>query len=166
MKQFFKFFFASFLGCVLTLILSLIIFLGIVGSLSQQQPIVVAENSILHITLDKRITDRTSKSPAAFFDITNLKDRQRLGLNDILKNIHKAVNDENIKGILLDISTPRAGIATLEEIRNALIEFKKSGKFIFAYSEMYSQGGYYLATIADKIYLNCHAYRLTISREK
>ena len=75
-------------------------------------------------------------------------------LNDILENIKKAKTDENIKGIYLDCSTVPAGVATLDEIRNALLDFKSSGKFIISYGEVYTQKAYYLATVADKIYLN------------
>ena len=77
-----------------------------------------------------------------------------MGLNDILKNIHKARIDTNIRGIYLQLSGLQTGIATIEEIRNALIDFKKSGKFILAFSDTYTQGSYYLASAADKIYLD------------
>jgi protease-4 len=78
-----------------------------------------------------------------------------IGLNDILKSLHRASSDEKIKGIFLDLSSIPAGIATIEEIREALISFKDSSdKFIIAYSDVYSQGAYYLATAADKVYLN------------
>ena len=75
------------------------------------------------------------------------------GLDEILKSISNAKNDSRIEGILLNLTTVDAGMATIEEIRNALVNFKKSGKFLYAYSESFSQGAYYLATAADKIYL-------------
>ena len=74
-----------------------------------------------------------------------------LGLNDILANIKKAKTDENIKGIYIEIGMISAGFATREEIRNALLDFKESGKFITTYSEIYTQGSYYLASVADHI---------------
>jgi len=77
-----------------------------------------------------------------------------IGLNDILANIKKAKTDPDIKGIYLEESNVPIGQATAEEIRNALIDFKKSGKFIVAYSEIYTQGFYYLASVADKVYIN------------
>jgi protease-4 len=77
-----------------------------------------------------------------------------VGLNDIIENLKKAKDDKNIRGIYLEISNPIAGFATLEEVRNALLDFKSSGKFIYAYSEVYSQKAYYLATTANKLYLN------------
>ncbi len=77
-----------------------------------------------------------------------------IGLNDILANIKKAKTDDNIKGIFLDESYIESQEATTEEIRNALIDFKTSGKFVIAYSEVYTQGFYYLASVADKVYIN------------
>ena len=79
---------------------------------------------------------------------------KQLGLNDILRNIEKATKDDNIKGIYLDLSQIHTGIATVEEIRNALVEFKQSGKFIICYGEGFSQVAYYLATVANEIYLH------------
>lgn len=82
------------------------------------------------------------------------ENKKTLGLNEILEAIKEAESDDHIKGIYLDASSLASGFASIEEIRNALLDFKKSGKFILAYSEVYSQGAYYLATAADKIYLN------------
>ena len=87
-----------------------------------------------------------------FFDLATMS--RKTGLDDILKNIKKAKNDNNISGILLDISFIDAGISTVNEIRNALIDFRKSGKFIYSYSEDYSQEAYYLSTASDRIFLN------------
>ena len=77
-----------------------------------------------------------------------------------LKNIKKAETDDNIKGIYLDLSIVPARISTLQEIRNALLEFKNTKKFIVSYSEMYNQGTYYLASVSDKVYLNPEGYFL------
>ncbi|WP_449438200.1 S49 family peptidase [Pedobacter steynii] len=77
-----------------------------------------------------------------------------IGFNDILKSLKKAKTDDNIKCIYLNVTSPNAGFATLREVRNALIDFKTSKKKIIAYSEVYTQGAYYLASAADKVYLN------------
>ena len=77
-----------------------------------------------------------------------------VGLNDIIESLKNAKSDSDIKGIYLEVSDPQAGFATIEEVRKALLEFKTSGKFIYAYSEGYSQKGYYLASTANKLYLN------------
>src|SRR5690606_38763431 len=76
------------------------------------------------------------------------------GLNDILKRIAGAKEDDRIKGICLDLSSVSASFATLQEIRDALTDFKDSGKFIVAYSEGYTQRAYFLASTADRIYVN------------
>lgn len=162
MKQFFKYVFASMLGVFLSMLVMifLLIFIvaGILSSAGRDQEEEIKPNAILHITLDKSITERTSKNPWENFDFTSMKSETDLGLNDILKNIEKAKSDDRIKGIYLDISSIEAGIATIEDIRNALIDFKNSKKFIIAYSEIYTQGAYYLAAVADKVYLNPVGY--------
>ncbi|TAH40878.1 MAG: signal peptide peptidase SppA [Bacteroidetes bacterium] len=158
MKQFFKFMFASMAGFVLAMILffiiSLIILSAAVSSMSSETKIVIKKNSVLELRLDKAIEERTSNNPFDDFNFGELSSNKNLGLNDILKNIKKAEKDENIKGILLNLTSVSAGGATIEEIRNALVDFKSSKKFIYAYGEELSQGAYYLASVADKIYLH------------
>jgi protease IV len=153
MKEFFKMMFASMVGFILTIILCTFIMLGIFAAIiasTTRDEVSVEPNSILRITLDKPILDRSPKNPF-FVDLGPMN--KTIGLNDILKDIQRAKDDPNIKGILLDVSVIPAGLATIREIREELIDFKKSGKFILAYSEAYSQGAYYLATVADQIYL-------------
>lgn len=157
MKEFFKFVFASMLGFVLSFIV-LFIFLAviitaIIASAGKDSKAHVSPRSVLHIKLDFPITERTNKNPFANMDFFNLENTKVPGLNDILASIKKAKSDDNIRGIYLDISSLQAGLATVEEIRNALLDFKKSGKFIYAYSEVYTQSAYYLAS-AGKVYIN------------
>jgi protease-4 len=104
--------------------------------------------------LEGMVTDRSFDNPIQGFDFNAMKNKYEPGLNEILTNLKKAKTDPNIKGIYLDLGDVPAGISLLEEIRNGLLDFKKSGKFIYSYSEMYSQKAYYLASISDKIYLN------------
>jgi protease-4 len=148
--------FASMLGLLLTFVLIAVLLIGIITSIAKsgEKEVVVSDNSILHINFKQQIRDRGSKNPFENFNIGSLTGERTMGLDDILKNIRKAKNDAHIKGIYLDLTSVPAGIATLEEIRSALIDFKNSGKFIISYSEMYTQATYYLATVADKIYLN------------
>jgi len=120
----------------------------------KEKPIKVKSNSVLHIKLTGEIIERSSNNPFENLPFNGDFKNRPMGLNEILANIEKAKGDENITGIYLDIASIPAGIATLEEIRNALIDFKESKKFIISYSEEYGQGAYYLATVADKIYLN------------
>ena len=157
MKEFFKFMFASMLGFLIMSVIMFFVFLGMISGLTammQSQETKVAENSLLHIEFDAALIDRTSNNPFSSFNFGAMDFSKSIGLNDILKNLDKASRDSNIKGIYLDLTSMQAGMATVEEVRNALLEFKKSGKFILAYSEGYSQSSYYLASTADTIYLN------------
>ncbi len=165
MKQFFKFMFASMVGTFITImsasIISMIIFFAMLGSFvssaSESGPgkvTKVENNSILQLTLNKPITDRTSENPFENFDFNAMESQNGLGLDKILRSIEKAKTDDKIKGIYLDLSYIPAGMATLEELRAALIDFKKSKKWIISYSEVYTQGSYYIASAADKIYVN------------
>jgi len=114
----------------------------------------VDSDSVLHIQFTKEIPERTPSNPFSGLGFLGLDEDRDLGLNDILANIKKAKTDDDIKGIFLDESDMMSGQATVEEVRNALIDFKKSGKFIIAYSEVYTQQFYYLASVADKVYIN------------
>jgi protease-4 len=84
----------------------------------------------------------------------NFNGKTAIGLNQILQGIRAAAEDENIKGIYLDVSELQAGIAIIEELRGALLAFRESGKFIISYADSYGQGAYYLASVADKMYLH------------
>jgi len=157
MKQFFKFMFASFLGTLLTLLVIGLIFIGMIAgivSMSQDKEVEVKSNSVLHISWKTPILDRGSDNPFENFDFNNMESKKPVGLNDILENLEKASEDPNIDGILLDMESVPAGMATLEEIRNKMLAFKESGKFIISYANNYDQKGYYLASLADEIYLN------------
>ena len=157
MKQFFKFMLASMAGYfVIMLVMGLIFFSMMVSlvSLTKKVEVVTPDNAVLTLKLDQDIPDRTADSPFAEMNLFSFQAKKIQGLDNIVKSIEKAATEPKIKGIYLELSEIPAGIATVEEIRNALIDFKKSGKFIYAYSEGYSQKAYYLATAADKIYLN------------
>ena len=158
MKQFFKFMFASMLGVFLAFFLGIIVLVGMIAALvssaDSKKEAKVEPNSVLHINFEAQINDRSSNNPFENFDFGSMSGKQGIGLNDILENIEKAKTDDNIKGIYIDLQSVPAGIATIEEIRNKLIEFKESKKFIVAYSEVYTQGAYYLASVADEVWLN------------
>ncbi len=153
MRQFFKFMFASMLGVFLLFTLVFLLFIFII-SINSNGITDVDNNSVLELSFDSPIKERTSKNPFEGMKFPSFKSESSLGLNDIIKNIEKAKTDDRIKGIFLNLSSLQAGISTAEEIRNALVSFKRAHKFIVAYSEYYSQGTYYLASVADKIYLN------------
>lgn len=156
MKEFFKFMFASMLGFFLTLVILFFIFTAIfmaVISFAASEDITVDANSILHLRLTEEIHDRTPSSPFTIDFNGNIKPTPP-GLNDIIHNLEKARGDNRIKGIFLDLTFLPSGMATIEEIRHLLNDFKESGKFIIAYGEGMSQKAYYLATVADEIYLH------------
>ena len=154
MKQFFKFVFATLVGIILAGIIFIIVIIGIVVAAKGDKHVEIDSDSVLHIAFTRDIPERTPYNPFSGLDFLGLDENKDLGLNDILANIKRAKTDENIKGIFLDESYMLSGQATTEEIRDALIDFKKSGKFIIAYSEVYTQGFYYLASVADKVYIN------------
>jgi len=154
MKQFFKFMFASMLGFILTFLVIFFIFAGIVASIGKKETVEVKPNSVLHLTLDKQIVDRASENPFEEFNFSTFAPDQSIGLNDLITNIRKAKEDENIKGIFLDMTFVMSGWSTLREIRNELLDFKNADKFIVTYSESITQGAYYLATASDVLYVN------------
>jgi protease-4 len=161
MKQFFGAFFGSCLGIFITgIAITLIIIYSISSTIKNsidfesKKVTIVKKNSILKVDLDGEIQDRGVENPFGELDLGPFMPKAVIGLNDIIASIEKAKTDDKIKGIYLNVSNPVSGFATMEEVRNALLDFKKSGKFIYAYSEMYSQKAYYMATVANKIYLN------------
>ncbi|MBN1159308.1 MAG: signal peptide peptidase SppA [Bacteroidales bacterium] len=160
MKSFIKCLFASILGIIIASLILFLISFAVISSMvsRQERPVDVKQHSILMLKLDKPVVDRKTNMPVLTVDLDNLGIGGELGLNDLLNTIDKARTDTNITGIYLELSTLQAGIATIEEIRDALLEFRTSGKFIVAFSDTYSQGAYYLASLADKLYLNPAGY--------
>ena len=158
MKDFFKYLFASMLGfflsAVIVFIIIFVIIVGAISSIDSDKTVTVSNNSVLFLNLDQPITERTPKNPFGNLPIVGGSEKDGIGLNDLLKSIQRAKTDDNIKCIYLNVSSPNAGFATMREVRNALIDFKKSHKKIIAYSEVFTQGAYYLASAADKVYLN------------
>lgn len=156
MKSFLKYTLATIVGVIITgLIFFLILFASIGSMISKQDaPVEIKPNTIVRMDLNHLIMDRSPQNPFQNFNFGSFKPSKTLGLNDILNNIEKAKKDNDIKGIYLDLSTIPAGMATIEEIRNALIDFKESEKFIICYSDTYDQMSYYLGSVADKVYMN------------
>lgn len=155
MKQFFKFLFASCLGVFLALVVIGIIFAGMAGSLgrklsSAEKP-EIKPNSVLVIKLDNDVPELTNNVEGKGF---SLKQEKNYGLNEIIDGIKNAATDKNIKGIYLALEGSSLGQASTYRLRQELDNFKKSGKFIYAYAPQYSQKDYYLSTVADKIYLH------------
>lgn len=155
MKSFFKYLLASILGVLISSVLIFFLFIGIISAMisGEQAPFTAKPNSILHLKLSDPISDRAPENPFGSFDAPVIGNLKRLGLNDILANIKKASDDDNIKGIYLDLSVIPTGIATITEIRNALKSFSDSGKFIVSSADVYLQNTYYLASVADSVYM-------------
>ena len=153
MKDFIKYTAATVVGIIIFTIvcvaLSVMSIVGMVASASATQS--VEKNSVLVLKLngsiDEQGTDNTIGKLTGNYTPST-------GLNDILSAIKKAKEEENIKGIYIDAGILSTDYATLQEIRSALENFRKSGKKIIAYADTYSQGSYYLSSVADKIYLN------------
>jgi protease-4 len=156
----------KFLGNVLAVIVGLFAFsivalvivfalLGMIAASSEEE-VTLEENSILHLDLNGRtLVERTSEEDLVFGSFLDpLGGDNSAGLVNLKKAIEEAKTNDNIKGIYLNAGLFGAGQAGLLELREALQDFKESGKFIIAYDEAYSEGGYFLASVADEIYLN------------
>jgi len=156
MKNFLKYTLATMVGFILVMFLSFIILMGIVSVLvsSTENEVVIKDNSILELKLDQQVVDRAPDDLFQNIDLPMFASTRRLGLDQILSAIEKAEKENNIKGIYLRLDNLSAGYTACEEIRTGLEKFKKSGKFIYAYSEVYSQKAYYLASVADKVFIN------------
>ena len=149
---------AVIVGLFIFTILSSLIFFGIIGMIaaSSEKEVPVKENTILHLNLNGRmLVERTAEDELDLGSFGNpFGGDMNAGLVNLKKAIQEAKSNENIKGIYLNTGLIMAGQANLLELREALIDFKESGKFLITYDEAYSEGGYFLASVADEIYLN------------
>ena len=157
--KFFKVFLATLLamvvGTVLSWVLCLVIFVGMAGSMGKTTQAVITPQTIVKIDLAENISEAPTKNPLAGFDYTTMTMAKNTHLLKVLQSIEAAKGDERVKGIYLNFTgAGGAGTGVIEEMRAALVDFKQSGKFVVAYNESYSQGAYYLASVADKIYLH------------
>lgn len=158
MWQFIKYTLATLMGLFLFLIISILMIVGVGAAMSEgESEFEVKENSILKLDLNRPIVENASSeddNPLATFPNPFFESTEKIGLIQILSALERARIDNNVKGIYLDVSFPMAGYAKLTEIRNALEKFKRSGKFIYAYANSYSEKAYYIASVADEAYLN------------
>lgn len=154
MKDFLKFTLATIVGIVVSSVLLFFISIMVMFSMlySSDSEIQVRENSILKLDLKGTLSERSQEDP---FTMLMGNDYEAHGLDDMLTSIRKAKENENIKGIYIEASNMASnGYASLKEIRDALADFKESGKFIVAYADTYTQGLYYVSSVADKVMLN------------
>ncbi|MFM7177304.1 MAG: signal peptide peptidase SppA [Bacteroidota bacterium] len=158
MKQFLKTVLASMIGVFLSSILLfffvILLIIGIASTVDSPKSGSAEKGTILHLNLTEEISERASDNPFANLNPMSLQVGKGLGLDRILECLEKASKDPNISGIYLEVPSVNGGMASMEEIRNALKAFKKSGKFVYAYADVYSQGGYYLASTADQVWMN------------
>lgn len=156
MLQFLKYVFASFIGVMLAAFFCFILLVGgmvgLISALSTDTPAVtsVKPNSVLHITLEGVVSERLQEDPwSALFD-----EIKEISIEDIRTAIRIAKSDPNIKSIFIDAKEVEMAPASAEEIRQALVDFKESGKPIVAYAGTYTQNAYYIASVADKVIIN------------
>lgn len=157
MWQFVKYTLATIVGMFLFLVVSIILVAGIGSAMSSSDSVYeLKENSILKLDLNRPMAENASNDDNPFSEIPNpfFSSTEKIGLIQILSALERARVDDKIKGVYLDVSFPIAGYAQLSEIRDALEKFKKSGKFVYAYSNSYSEKAYYLASVSNQLYLN------------
>ncbi len=158
MKQFLKYFLASLLGSLASLIvlffLSIIIMVGMISMVSSEEEVSISKNTILKLEFKQPVPERSQFGDINFSSLMSGKIGKDLGLNDITANIKKAKDDSNISALYIKLDNFNIGsYSTIEPIRNALLDFKKSQKPIIAHGNYITQKAYYLASVADTIYL-------------
>lgn len=163
MKSFFSNIISSFIGVFLAslalgfLLITLIVgaFVSLVEEIESGSSVqALEEKSVLIVKLNYPIAEKTSEDPFEHYDFNTMESRLVLGLDDIVENIHRSSIDPNIAGIYLNIDPMGQGWASTESIRNALLRFKESGKWIIAYNEYYAHENYYISSVANELYLN------------
>lgn len=158
MRQFLKFMLASMLGTLLIGVVLIILLIGGLAALGssfsmEAKPSTIKDGSVLMVDLSPQVLDRGEKDPMNL-NFGPFKFNSRLGLNDILASIEKAKHDDRIKGVFLDLGLVNAGLTTVKEIRDKLQEFKQeSAKPVVAFADMYTQKSYYLASVADRVWM-------------
>ncbi|NLO03298.1 MAG: signal peptide peptidase SppA, partial [Bacteroidales bacterium] len=157
MKDFFKYVLATIVGIFAVSLISMIMFFfmaGIMVAISEKQGF-VHDNSMLFINLEHSIVDRAPNDPFQNMEIPGFERMKTIGLDEIHSSLEKAVTDDRIKGVFVKLSVINGGMASVEEIRNELNEFReKCDKPVYAYGNTYDQKAYYLATAADKIIIH------------
>ncbi len=157
MKTFLKMVLAVIAGIIITSLLFFVVMLSVFSGMAAagKKSVTIPEKTVLVIKTGALIPDRSQGNPFSMIDPMTMSLTQTPGLNEILKNLKKAAEDEKVAGILIENGTMPSGWATADELRAALLEFKKSGKFIYSYSDyMLMQESYFISTAADAIWIN------------
>lgn len=152
MRSFFKIFFATLLAFIVILILGVILLAGVIGSAISPEVVTLSPNSVLVLETSQQYNEQKVSNPVNA--ILRQEPKSVPGLNDMIRLIKYAETDDDIKGIYLKAEGNANGFATNEEVRNALLRFKQSGKFVFAYGEVMDQKSYYMASLADRVYVH------------
>lgn len=150
---FIRTFLSSCLGALTAMILFAILVIAVIAGMTGEKEAVIKNNSVLHLSLDVQINELEVEDPFSGLPFPGVGEGN-IGLMQLLSTIEHAADDNKIQGIYLETAYPMASPATLEEIRLALLDFRKSGKWVIAYDETMSEGAYYLSSAADEVYLN------------
>lgn len=153
MKNFLSSLLATLVGIIVMTIVFVLIFVGIVTASTAKEVPEVKENSIMLAKFSAPIADRSDENPFSRFLSGNPMAENVMGLNQILIDLKRAGEDENIQGIFLNLRNVPSGFTMLSEVREGLLKFKESGKFIYAYADAYTHRSYYLASVADSIFM-------------
>ncbi len=153
MKDILKYMLGTILGLFGLALFGFILLLGISAIAGSGSKIEIEPNSVLYLSFEKGIVDRANKPGLVDIDFDGSKKNKPISVSTALDVLDYAKTDNNIKGIYMDLNTFEGSWANIEEVRNALIDFKSSGKFIMAYSNIYSNKNYYMASVANNIYM-------------
>ena len=152
MLKFLRNLLAVLVGLTIFTVIGLVFIVGFIGSFStsKDSPVSISNKSVLKIVFNEPVRERSEDNPFSDFGVPG----GGIGIIDLKEMLRRAKTDDRIKGVYLQLNIMPAGFGSVEEIRDALIDFKKSGKFVYAYGEFFSEGAYYLASVSDKIFLN------------
>lgn len=145
---------ATIVGLFIFTFLMIFLLILIASAGADEKLVELEENTVLHLKLNKPILEREVEDPFEGLPMFSNFQDGGIGLMEFKEAIRHATEDDKVKGILLESPILLAGISSIDEMRNVLDEFKTSGKFIYSYAEMYSEGAYYLASVSDKVYMN------------
>ena len=157
MKDFLKYVLATIVGIFVASIIGFFMLFSVIiaAIISSDKQVFVENSSMLVVDLDRQVVDRSSNDPFSNLNIPGFASVRTIGLDDIKKSLENAVDDNRIKGIYLKVSAFGGGMASAEEVRNMLLDFKKkSDKPIYVYGDNFDQKAYYVATVADKIVIH------------
>jgi protease-4 len=151
--NFLRSFLAAFLALIIFSIIGFFVLFGILVAVTAEEKVVVNDKSVLKLNLDVRITEQEIEDPFEGLPIPGTR-IPSIGLLRLKEVISHAADNPKIEGILLHVNYPMTGFTTIEEIRQSILDFRKTGKWVIAYAEAMTEQAYYLASAADKVYLN------------